>query len=416
VSWYEAAAYAEFIGKSLPTVHHWAWAAFGDTYATILQMSNFAGKGPARVGNYRGMSLDGTYDMAGNVKEWCSNASGADRYILGGAWNEPSYTFYYPDERPPMDRSASNGFRCAKYPSSLSEELTGPVHNLTRDRRGDKPVSDSIFEVYKSIHQYQRGDLKGAIESADDSLPYWRLEKVSFQAAYGNERVPAYLLLPKNASSPYQTVVYFPGADTLDARSSQDLLGQRFFDFVVRSGRAVMYPIYKGTYERAIGGTSVSYINNRLPDAWRGLAIEMAKDLGRSLDYLKTRPDIDHEKLGYCGLSMGAVEGSRMITLQPRLKVGLLLFGGCWERGWPAEVDPFNFAPRVRVPILMVNGKNDTIFPLYSSQVPLFQVLGTPEKDKKHIVMDGGHTLLNQEVIREVLAWLDRYLGPVRTR
>jgi dienelactone hydrolase len=178
----------------------------------------------------------------------------------------------------------------------------------------------------------------------------------------------------------------------------------------------VMYPIYKGTYERAIGGAASSYINNQLPDAWRGLAVEMAKDLGRSLDYLETRPDIDHEKLAYCGVSMGAVEGSRMIVLQPRLKAGLLLFGGCWERGWPPEVDPYNFAPRVRVPILMVNGKSDSIFPVYSSQVPLFQILGTPEKDKKHIVMDGGHTLPNQEVIKEVLDWLDRYLGAVRTR
>jgi formylglycine-generating enzyme required for sulfatase activity/cephalosporin-C deacetylase-like acetyl esterase/predicted Ser/Thr protein kinase len=417
ISWYEAVAYAEFAGKSLPTVHHWLRAAGRDIYPTIMRVSNFAAKGPARVGSYRGMSPYGNYDMAGNVKEWCWNPSGADRYILGGAWNEPSYTFDYPDVRAPMDRSPVNGFRCAKYAIALPEELTGLVQlMLTRDRRGDKAVDDAIFQVYRAVHQYAHSDLKPAIEAINDNLPYWRLEKVSFQAAYGNERVIAYLHLPKNAAPPYQTIMFFPGADTLGSTSSQSLSGQQFFDFVVRSGRAAMYPIYKGTYERAIGGTSSSYINNQLPDAWRGLAIEMAKDLGRSLDYLETRPDIDHEKLAYCGLSMGAAEGSRMIALQSRLKAGLLLFGGCWERGWPPEVDPYNFAPRVRVPILMVNGKSDAIFPVYSSQVPLFQTLGTPEKDKKHIVMDGGHTLPNQEVIKEVLDWLDRYLGAVRTR
>ncbi len=37
------------------------------------------------------MSPYGTYDMAGNAKEWCWNATGNKRYILGGAWNEPSY-------------------------------------------------------------------------------------------------------------------------------------------------------------------------------------------------------------------------------------------------------------------------------------------------------------------------------------
>jgi hypothetical protein len=42
--------------------------------------------------------------------------------------------------------------------------------------------------------------------------------------------------------------------------------------------------------------------------------------------------------------------------------------------------------------------------------------IGTPEKDKRHLVVDGGHTPLNQEIIREMLGWLDRYLGPVKTR
>jgi hypothetical protein len=84
VSWYEAVAYAAFAGKSLPTVHHWACAAGNWPNSIVLQMSNFAGKGPAPVGSYGGLSPYGIYDMAGNVKEWCWNPSGANRYILGG--------------------------------------------------------------------------------------------------------------------------------------------------------------------------------------------------------------------------------------------------------------------------------------------------------------------------------------------
>ena len=55
VSWYEAAAYAEFTGKYLPTVYHWAAAADFSHYSTILHLSNFQGEGPARVGSYRGV-------------------------------------------------------------------------------------------------------------------------------------------------------------------------------------------------------------------------------------------------------------------------------------------------------------------------------------------------------------------------
>jgi len=41
------------------------------------------------------------------------------------------------------------------------------------------------------------------------------------------------------------------------------------------------------------------------------------------------------------------------------------------------EVDPFNFAPRVRQPTLMLNGRYDFAFPVETSQLPLFQLLGT---------------------------------------
>ena len=47
VSWYEAAAFAAFAGKSLPTVYHW-FQASGATgiFSEILQFSNFGGRGP----------------------------------------------------------------------------------------------------------------------------------------------------------------------------------------------------------------------------------------------------------------------------------------------------------------------------------------------------------------------------------
>jgi formylglycine-generating enzyme required for sulfatase activity len=69
VSWYEAAAYAAFAGKSLPTIYHWYRAANLGRFADILTVSNFSGNGPAPVGSYGGLGPFGTFDMAGNVKE-----------------------------------------------------------------------------------------------------------------------------------------------------------------------------------------------------------------------------------------------------------------------------------------------------------------------------------------------------------
>ena len=148
VSWYEAAAYAEFARKALPTIYHWATAASPMASASILPVSNFGTQGPARVGSFRGMSWFGAYDMAGNVKEWCWNEAGSGkRYILGGAWDEPLYMFNNADARSPFERSPDFGFRCAKYvstgsPANAAEPLYASSSRLqSREARSRRSVS-----------------------------------------------------------------------------------------------------------------------------------------------------------------------------------------------------------------------------------------------------------------------------------
>ncbi len=251
VSWHEADAYATFAGKSLPTVHHWRKAADVGIFSDIYRLSNF-GTGPARVGSYRGLSPWGAYDMAGNVKEWCWNPSDDRRYILGGAWGEPSYMFTAPDAQAPFRRLASYGFRCAKYSKPLSDALAAAVGALRRDYSREEPVSDETFRLYQNVYSYDHTPLNAVTESVDDSPEHWRTERIGFDAAYGNERVAAYLFLPRNAVPPHQTVVFYPGGYAFRARSSENLSTQ-FLDFLLRSGHAVLYPIYKGSYERGGG-------------------------------------------------------------------------------------------------------------------------------------------------------------------
>jgi len=49
----------------------------------------------------------GTYDMAGNVAEWCRNESGGGaRYLLGGGFNTTTNEYFEPGGQPPLHRAA----------------------------------------------------------------------------------------------------------------------------------------------------------------------------------------------------------------------------------------------------------------------------------------------------------------------
>jgi len=416
VSWFEAEAYADFVGKSLPTIYHWTAAASPTDSSSLIPASNFSGKGPSPVGAYHGMSWSGAYDMAGNVKEWCANeATSGKRYIMGGAWDDPIYMFNDADARSPFERSPRFGFRCAKYVLTGEEAKAAdaPITVQLRNYGSEKPVSDQLFRAYKDQYSYDKTPLKARVESVQETED-WRQEKVSFDAAYGGERVTAYLFLPKRASPPFQVVVHFPGAGAVHMRSSEKGLPRYLpdFDFIIKSGRAVLFPVYKGTFERGGGPKPIYWPNTS--STYRDNVIFWSKDLSRSIDYLETRQDINSNKLAYEGYSWGAAMGGLLPAVETRFKALILVAPGFYLQERLPEVDQVNFAPHVKAPVLMLNGRFDFIWPPSISQEPMFRLLGTPTEDKRRVVYDTGHDIPRTEMIKESLNWLDKYLGPVK--
>jgi dienelactone hydrolase len=348
--------------------------------------------------------------MAGNVKEWCWNEGrGGTRFILGGGFGEPAYMFSHADAQLPWERRSNFGFRCVKLDAPPGADLTARIEATVPDFSKDKPVSEDVFRAYKALYGYDKGELNQRVDETDETHG-WTREKVSFDAAYGGERMIAHLFLPKNASAPFQVVLYFPGASAmsdvkLDLSRVEDGL-----DFLIKSGRALMIPVYKGFYERRDGLRP----GGKPPGFFRDHVIAFSKDLGRSLDYLETRKDIDSRKMAYFGFSMGGSRAPVLLAVESRLKAAILSSGGFELRHDLPEVDAINFAPRVKIPVLMLNGRYDSTFPVESSQFPLFGFLGTASNDKKHVIYEASHgDLPHREEVRETLDWLDKYLGPV---
>jgi len=431
VSWYEATAYAEFSAKTLPTGYHWGiakgeytpmimWFQLGG-FAIFAPFSNFQGKGPVPVGSLPGITSYGAYDMAGNVREWCWNETQHGRLIRGGAWNDTTYMFHYLSQAPPFDRSSKNGIRCALYPEP--EKIPESAFSLAKfgeaiDSYKEKPVPDSIFQVYKEQFSYDKTDLDERVESRDESAKDWIKERIIFDAAYGDERIIAILFLPKNIKPPYQTVIYFPGAQAVFRNSSKELESDMefkvFLSFIVKNGRAALYPVYKGTMERR---------DNFLTQMLSGVdwgshlyteyQIQLVKDFKRCIDYLETRQDINSDKLAYYGLSWGGWLGAIIPAVEERLDASVLVGGGFIPRVFRPEANPINYVTRVKTPTLMINGRYDTPHPYETSIRPMFDLLGTPDEHKDLKLYETDHIPPRIEFIKETLAWLDRYLGPV---
>ena len=404
VSWYEAAAYAVFAGKSLPVIAQAAEVAPVELDKYASPMGN-ASPNLARVGQSDDLGPYGTYDMLGNAREWAWNSAGGDLHFGVGR----QAASYGPEVLSAFDRSALNGFRCVVNAAPVPADAVAPRLLERRDFSKTQPVDDNVFRLYRNMYAYDRTPLRASVEAATGNSGDWTREKVAFDAAYGNERVPAYLFLPKGARPPFQLVVFFPSARVNRLPSSDALGDLAFMDYVVKSGRAVIYPIYKNLYERWSGYERGGMLR-------RETVVDWSKDLGRALDYAQTRPDIDKTRIGYLGVSQGAADGVILATIDDRLKAVVLLDGGFFQQQSPPPgLDQVDFAPRLTKPVLMVNGRYDATFPLDTAQTPLFRMLGTPAADKRHVVFDTPHDVSQRpaDLMKEVLAWYDKYLGRV---
>jgi len=411
VSWYEAAAYAEFTHKKLPSVYQWSVIAQTGRTKDIIPLSNFNENSVLPVGSSKGITSFGVYDIAGNTREWCLNEGNGPEhhYILGGGFNDPTYAFNCAYTQLSDDRSVSNGFRCVIQtgPDSADIEQSGRMKLAFRDYKKEKPVDDKTFEIYRRQFDYDKSELNAEILPMENS-DVWKVEKVTINAGYNNERFNIWIFLPKNYPPPYQSVVFFPGSGVIvsDQFSTNDV---KRFDFIVKSGRAFIYPVLKSTFERRDGLISdlqeetVSYKDHVI--MWR-------KDIGRTIDYIQEREDLIPDKIGYFGFSWGGFMGGLIPAVENRIRAIVLLVGGMQMNRSMPEVDQINFLPRVSQPVLMLNGKYDMFFPELTAQRPMFDFLGSKDKEMK--VYNEGHLVPRQDLVKETLKWYDKYLGEVK--
>ena len=289
---------------------------------------------------------------------------------------------------------------------------TAAIPETARDVLRAKPVDDRTFQGFLALYDYDRTPLNARVTSRDTTPADWVREDVEFDLPGGGGRMGAALFLPKRVAAPYQTIVIWPASDVFFLRDRRTL-SMSFVDYLARSGRAVLYPIYEHTYGRGTGSTGDQPAETI---AHRDQMLRWTTEMRRSIDYGFTRAEIDTTRLAYIGTSWGGRIGGTVIAVEPRIRAAILNVAGFNAAAVRPEEDPVNFLPRIRVPVLMLSGRYDSVFPYESSQLPFFRLLGSAPGTKKQVMFEGGHFLPRQRWVTESIAWLDQQFGPVSRR
>jgi eukaryotic-like serine/threonine-protein kinase len=425
VSWYEAAAYAAFRGKQLPTVFQWEKAArnglrgaagvtfmpWGVFYPgdTLDHRANFNGNGTLPVTSAEfGMSPFGAYNMAGNVAEWTLNDSSEGFIATGGAWGDPTYTFAQYGGRPGDFSSEKLGFRLVQNAPGAKGDQGAAQIVIKQEIPQYSPSSASDFKAWAGSYEYPRTSLDARVEETVET-PQWKREKISFNGE-GGERAIAYLYLPYHVTRPLQVLHFVPGGDVDSGfRSLTPSMDDRMGTFV-KSGRAAFGVVLKGYVERLRPDGYVS------PDPgsveYLEKIVNRITDLRRGLDYLETRSDLDATRVGFLGVSAGAQIGLVLAAVETRYRAIVLVGSGLSPGFQPVPAaNPSNFASHILAPKLMVQGKYDEDTALKTSAEPLFKLMSEPKVMFRY---EGGHVPPQDVLMKATAGWLDEKLGPVR--
>jgi len=422
ISWYEAVAYSRFRHLALPTIHHWTHAAFGPfepafpTAPNVAATSRLVSDGPIEARSDTGIGPWGTANMAGNVREWVWNFAGDRAIALGGSWASQRQEYLDLWTTHPMERSAQIGLRLMKSFEPVPDELLGSVP-LAFDERVAKrePMSDEAFAAMRfqfTVGTRTPNDVQTTRITEADA---WTIDEVALTFADG-DALTLYVVLPRNRKGPLQPVLYGPGGGGIKMPNRAVLEQLNVADVVVTGGRALIIPIWPDSYQRALPTSADSAV---LADQWTHAMVQTFEDGVRTIDYLATRDDIDAQRVGFLGISFGGiVVAPPLLAMEGRIRAAVLLSTGVWVWGAPVRVpskDIVHYAPRIHLPVLMINGRYDSMLPLESSQARLFQLLGTAPEDKRDVLYDSGHFIWSHSLLaKDVNDWFDKYLGPVK--
>lgn len=275
---------------------------------------------------------------------------------------------------------------------------------------GEAPATQPAAP-YRVNHDAPLDATEQLVAEAKDHAQY----RVEFNGINA-DRVPAFLYVPRDGKGRHPAVLLQYGSG---GNKRTDYIVALAHQFVARGFLVLTIDVPNRGERRAKGP------RNPLEGLMQGgTFLQTLGDYSRAVDYLVKRDDIDPDRIGYAGISLGAITGIVFVAHEPRVSAMVSIVGGANMLGTlkvpidpgvrllSERIDPFYHVARIAPrPLLLLNAKRDQLVPRFFGE----QLHKAAGEHGKKVWIDTDHFFTGVDryaVLETVIDFMQESLTP----
>ncbi len=257
--------------------------------------------------------------------------------------------------------------------------------------------------------------LHDSINLIDETIDF-KLYKFNYRSVH-YKKVTGLLSVPNNANKPVPVIILLHG---LGDNKTVDYI-EYGNDFLLNNGYAVLRIDISNHGERFENEYEFDFTGKN--KYWtRNIISQTVFDLRRAVDFINSRKELDSEKIGFFGISLGGITGTIFCGVENRVKVPVIVLAGgqinllygkkalsATAKDYVSIIEPINYVKQISPrPLLMLNAEDDEIVPPIMSKL-----LYNKAKEPKKIIWYPAkhHTIPQDKIYQKGVDWFDEYLN-----